>query len=110
MLIATNQCHNEEATAETRKHKRELAALAFLRVPPANTVTSGRQPSDPPSISSTPETLPRTALLHLPLLVFQRAFSDIHVAFNVLSRAPYLPHDVMLECHSWVPWWGAIVV
>ena len=62
MLIATNQCHNEEATAEARKHKREFAALAFLRVPPAHTVTSGRQPPDPPSFSPTPETLPRTAL------------------------------------------------
>ena len=30
MLIATNQCHNEEATAEARRHKREFAALSFL--------------------------------------------------------------------------------
>ena len=58
MLIATNQCHNEEATAEARKHKREFAALAFLRVPLAHTVTSGRQPPDPPSFSPTPETRP----------------------------------------------------
>ena len=62
MLIATHQCNNDDATAQARKHKRDFAPTAFLRIIPAGTVMSGNRLPDLPSTSPTPETLPRTAL------------------------------------------------
>ena len=62
MLIASHQCHNEAATAEARKHKRNYSCTDFLRVIPADTVMSGNLLPPPPSPSPTPENLPRTAL------------------------------------------------
>ena len=62
MLIASHQCHNEAATAEARKHKRNYSPTDFLRVIPADTVMSGNLLPPPPSPSPTPENLPRTAL------------------------------------------------
>ena len=62
MLIATHQCNNDDATAQARKHKRDFAPAAFLRIIPAGTVMSGNRLPDLPSTSPTPETLPRTAL------------------------------------------------
>ena len=56
MLIATHQCHNEDATAEARKHKRDFSPTAFLRIIPADTVMSGNRLPDIPSTSPTPET------------------------------------------------------
>ena len=41
MLIGSHQCHNEAATAEARKHKRNYSPTDFLRVIPADTVMSG---------------------------------------------------------------------
>ena len=61
MLIASHQCHNEAATAEARKHKRNYSPTDFLRVIPADTVMSGSLLPHP-SPSPTPENLPRTAL------------------------------------------------
>jgi len=61
ILIETHQCHNEDATAEARKHKRDFAPTAFLRVTPAGTVMPGNRLPDLPSASPTPETLPPTA-------------------------------------------------
>ena len=49
MLIATHQCHNEDATAEARKHKRDFSPTAFLRIIPADTVMSGNRLPDIPS-------------------------------------------------------------
>ena len=69
MLIATHQCHNEEATAEARKHKRDFSPTAFLRIIPADTVMSGNRLPDLPSTSPTPETLPRTALAPSPSII-----------------------------------------
>ena len=51
MLIATHQCHNEDATAEARKHKRDFSPTAFLRIIPADTVMSGNRLPDIPSTS-----------------------------------------------------------
>ena len=67
MLISTHQCHNEDATAEARKHKRDFSPTAFLRIIPADTVMSGNRLPDIPSTSPTPETLPRTALAPISL-------------------------------------------
>ena len=69
MLIATHQCHNEDATAEARKHKRDFSPTAFLRIIPADTVMSGNRLPDIPSTSPTPETLPRTALAPSPSII-----------------------------------------
>ena len=69
MLIATHQCHNEDATAEARRHKRDFSPTAFLRITPADTVMSGNRLPDPPSTSPTPETLPRTALAPSPSII-----------------------------------------
>ena len=69
MLIATHQCHNEDATAEARKHKRDFSPTAFLRIIPADTVMSGNRLPDIPSTSPTPETLPRTALVPSPSII-----------------------------------------
>ena len=69
MLIATHQCHNEDATAEARKHKRDFSPTAFLRIIPPDTVMSGNRLPDIPSTSPTPETLPRTALAPSPSII-----------------------------------------
>ena len=47
---------------EARKHKRDFAPTAFLRVTPTGTVMPGNRLPDLPSASPTPETLPPTAL------------------------------------------------
>jgi len=69
MLIATFQCNNDDATAQARKHKRDFAPTAFLRIIPAGTVMSGNRLPDLPSTSPTPETLPRTALAPSPSII-----------------------------------------
>ena len=69
MLIASHQCHNEEATAEARKYKRNYSPTDFLRVIPADTVMSGNRLPAPPSTSPTLETLPRTALAPSPSII-----------------------------------------
>ena len=84
MLIATHTCHNEDATADARRHKREFSPTTFLRVPPADTVMSGTRLPDPPSISPTPETLPRTALASSPSIIPPRPLSS-----DRSSRGPY---------------------
>ena len=79
MLIATHQCNNEDATAEARKHKRDFAPTAFLRIIPAGTVMSGNRLPDLPSASPTPETLPRTALAPSPSIIPSQARSVVAV-------------------------------
>ena len=64
MLIASHQCHNEDAAAEARRHKRNFSPTAFLRIIPADTVMSGNRPPDIPSTSPTPE--PRPISFHHP--------------------------------------------
>ena len=72
-LVLARQCRKKhqarseiqrkfDATAEARKHKRDFAPTAFLRVTPASTVLPGNRLPDLPSASPTPETLPPTAL------------------------------------------------
>ena len=69
MLIETHQCNNEDATTEARKHKRDFAPTAFLRIIPAGTVMTGNRLPDLPSTSPTPETLPHTALAPPPSII-----------------------------------------
>ena len=71
-LIETHQCNNEDATAEARRHKRDFAPTAFLRIIPAGTVMSGNRLPDLPSAGPTPETLPRTALAPSPSILAPR--------------------------------------
>ena len=58
MLIATHQCHNEDATAEARRHKRDFSPTAFLRITPADTVMSGNRLPDPPALAPSPSIIP----------------------------------------------------
>ena len=87
MLIETHQCNNEDATAEARKHKRDFAPTAFLRIIPAGTVMTGNRLPDLPSTSPTPETLPHTARsspFHHPSQT-RSTFSTFHTTISFVS-------------------------
>ena len=98
MLIATHQCHNEEATAEARRHKRNWSPTAFLRIVPADTVMSGNRLPDLSSTSPTPETLPRTALAPPPSIIPPRPSQPSaapaqppHSSQSASTRSQHLP-------------------
>ena len=99
MLIATHQCHNEEATAEARRHKRDFSPTAFLRITPADTVMSGNRLPDPPSTSPTPETLPRTALA--PDLPNRPQYQ--HNLLTRRSLRPLVHNTLLLQAHALTP-------
>ena len=90
-LIHSHLCNDEAATAEARRHKRDFPAHVFLRLTSPNTSALGSHLPYIPSVSPTPENLPRTALASPPTLHASRPGPSPAQSSQASSARPQHP-------------------
>lgn len=90
-LIHSHLCNDEAATAEARRHKRDFPAHVFLRLTSPGTSALGSHLPYIPSVSPTPQNLPRTALASPPTLHASRPGPSPAQSSQAASARPQHP-------------------